>query len=155
LFATMTNVNFSTKSFIEYIHQAIAHRETLKTQLQQATNTPLEWSDLANFTPDFEEDLVQQGKDIEYEFISKSASNVDIFSLKLTVTYGIKGMASYAFHAQELGQEDDRVYTFCHEALAAIHRQDLSLNDWVNMALKVGEMNFRAMELLDAGNTGT
>jgi hydroxylamine reductase len=150
LFATMTNVNFSTKCFTEYIQRAIALRENLKTQLQQ-----IEWSDLANFTPDFDDDLVQQGKDIEYEFISKSASNVDIFSLKLTVTYGIKGMASYAFHAQELGQEDEQVYTFCHAALAAINRQDLSLDDWVNLALKVGEMNLRAMELLDAGNTGT
>jgi hydroxylamine reductase len=149
LFATMTNVNFSTKCFTEYIQRAIALRENLKTQLQQ-----IEWSDLANFTPDFDDDLVQQGKDIEYEFISKSASNVDIFSLKLTVTYGIKGMASYAFHAQELGQEDEQVYTFCHAALAAINRQDLSLDDWVNLALKVGEMNLRAMELLDAGNTG-
>ncbi len=150
LFATMTNVNFSTKCFTEYIQRAIALRENLKTQLP-----PIEWSDLANFTPDFDDDLVQQGKDIEYDFISKSASNVDIFSLKLTVTYGIKGLASYAFHAQELGQEDDKLYAFCHEALAAINRQDLSLNDWVNLALKVGEMNLRAMELLDAGNTGT
>ncbi|HAX79838.1 MAG TPA: hydroxylamine reductase, partial [Cyanobacteria bacterium UBA11372] len=150
LFATMTNVNFSTKCFTEYIKRAIALRESLKAQLQ-----PIEWSDLANFTPDFDDDLVQQGKDIEYEFISRSASNVDIFSLKLTVTYGIKGLASYAFHAQELGQEDDRLYTFCHSALAAINRQDLSLDDWVNLALKVGEMNLRAMELLDAGNTGT
>ena len=155
LFATMTNVNFSTKSFVEYIQRAITHRESLKAQIQSVTNTPIVWSDLANFTPDFDEDLVQQGKDIEYEFISKSASNIDIFSLKLTVTYGIKGMASYTFHAQELGQEDEQVYAFCHEVLAAIHRQDLTLNDWVNMALKVGEMNLRAMELLDAGNTGT
>ncbi|HBE61047.1 MAG TPA: hydroxylamine reductase [Cyanobacteria bacterium UBA11149] len=153
LFATMTNVNFSTKSFIEYIHRAIALRENLKAQLQQAGS--IEWSDLACFTPDFEDDLVQQGKDIEYEFISKSASNLDIFSLRLTVTYGVKGMASYAFHAQEFGQEDDRIYAFCHEALAAINRPDLTLDDWVNMALKVGEMNLRAMELLDAGNTGT
>lgn len=155
LFATMTNVNFSTKSFVEYTHRAIALRENLKLQVEEATDTPIEWSDLACFSPDFDDDLVQQGKDIEYEFISKSASNLDIFSLRLTVTYGVKGMASYAFHAQELGQEDDRIYAFCHEALAAINRPDLSLDDWVNMALKVGEMNLRAMELLDAGNTGT
>lgn len=154
LFATMTNVNFSTKSFVEYTHHAIALRENLKNQVQQAVENPIEWSELACFTPDFDEDLVQQGKDIEYEFISKSASNIDIFSLRLTVTYGVKGLASYAFHAQELGQEDDRVYAFCYEALAAINRPDLSLDDWVKMALKVGEMNLLAMELLDAGNTG-
>jgi hydroxylamine reductase len=54
-----------------------------------------------------------------------------------------------------LGQEDDRVYNFCHEALAALGRQDISLDEWVNMALKLGEINLRVMELLDAGNTST
>ena len=67
--------------------------------------------------------------------------------------YGTKGTASYAFHAQEVGQEDDRVYQFCYEALAALDRQDLSLGDWVALALKVGEINLRTMELLDAGHT--
>jgi len=32
---------------------------------------------------------------------------------------------------------------------------DMELNDLVAMALKTGEINIRAMELLDAGNTGT
>ncbi len=34
-------------------------------------------------------------------------------------------------------------------------RDDLSLNDWVNLALKVGEANLKAMELLDKGHTNT
>jgi hydroxylamine reductase len=33
--------------------------------------------------------------------------------------------------------------------------KNLGLNDWVGLALKCGEINIRAMELLDAGNTGT
>lgn len=31
----------------------------------------------------------------------------------------------------------------------------MSLNDWVNLALEIGKINFRAMELIDAGHTGT
>jgi hydroxylamine reductase len=74
--------------------------------------------------------------------------------LKHTVLFGIKGVSAYADHAQILGQQDDRVYAFVHEGLAAIQRDDLGLNEWVNMALRCGEAALKAMELLDAGNTG-
>ncbi len=110
------------------------------------------WPAIACFQPD-EDNLAAQGQDISLQFISQSGSDVDICSLKLTVLYGIKGLASYAFHALEMGQEDDQVYQFIYEALAALEQQDLSLNDWVALALKVGEVNLRTMELLDAGHT--
>ena len=155
LFATMTNVNFDPKRFRRYIQQAIAHRETLKAQIHQAMETPPTWSALSSYTPDFNASLVEQGLDVGLNFIGQSGTDIDTFSLKLTVLYGIKGTASYAFHAQELGQGDAQVYRFCHEALAALDQQDLSLDDWVGLALKVGATNLRAMELLDAGHTGT
>ena len=66
----------------------------------------------------------------------------------------MKGVAAYADHARILGQEDNEVYAFIHEALAATLRKDLGLNDWVSLVLKCGEINLRTMELLDAGNTG-
>jgi len=155
IFATMTNVNFDQHRFTDYIRRAIAYRENLKNQIEQATGATENWSTISCFEPDFEDSLSAQGEDIALKFISQSGANVDIFSLKLTVLYGIKGVASYAFHAQEMGQEDDRIYQFCYEALAALERQDLSLDDWLKLALKVGEINLRTMELLDAGHTGT
>ena len=153
IFATMTNVNFDRQRFTEDIHRAIAYREQLKTQIQNITGSPQNWSEISCYEPDFQDSLAAQGQDLALQFIGQSGSNVDIFSLKLTVLYGIKGVASYAFHAQEVGQEDDRVYQFCYEALAALDRPDLNLEDWVNLALKVGEINLRTMELLDAGHT--
>ena len=41
-----------------------------------------------------------------------------------------------------------------HEALSSMLNKDLSLEDWVAIALKCGEVNLKAMELLDAANTG-
>lgn len=152
IFATMTNVNFDQSRFTDYIHRAIAYREELK--IQTAIGAAQAWPAISFYQPDFNESLASQGQDLALQFISQSGSNVDIFSLKLTVLYGIKGVASYAFHAQELGQEDDRVYQFIYEALAALDRQDLDVGDWVNLSLKVGEINLRTMELLDAGHTG-
>ncbi|MEI6063539.1 MAG: hydroxylamine reductase [Pseudanabaena sp. ELA748] len=153
IFATMTNVNFDQSRITDYIHQAIAYREQLKAQIQQTLGSTPNWSKLSCYVPNFAESLAAQGQDISLQFISQAGADVDIFSLKLTVLYGTKGTASYAFHAQEVGQEDDRVYQFCYEALAALDRQDLSLGDWVALALKVGEINLRTMELLDAGHT--
>jgi hydroxylamine reductase len=155
IFATLTNVNFDQKRFTEYIRQAIACREQLKAQIQQASGGTQDWPAIACYQPDFNDSLVAQGQDLSLQFISQSGADVDIFSLKLTVLYGTKGLASYAAHAQEMNQTDDQVYRFVYEALAALDRQDLPLADWVNLALKVGEVNLRTMELLDAGHTGT
>ena len=64
-------------------------------------------------------------------------------------------MSAYADHALILGQEDDSVYAYVHEGLAAIQRDDLGVDDWVKMTLRCGEAAYKAMELLDTGNTNT
>lgn len=153
LFSTLTNVNFAAADFVTFINRAIALRESLKLQIQ-ATGNKVVASSIARFQPSSElKQQIQAGKDLEFEFISQSAKNVDIFSLKLTVLYGLKGVAAYAFHALELNQHDEDLYIFCHQVLAEIDSQDKSLQDWLDLALKVGQMNLKAMELLDAGNT--
>ncbi|TRU06796.1 MAG: hydroxylamine reductase [Microcystis sp. Msp_OC_L_20101000_S702] len=149
LFATMTNVNFDQRRFTDYIQRCLEIRENLKAQLGS-----LDWSALAKYQPNFNESLVSQGQEVSLELIEK-VQDLDIFSLKLTAIYGVKGLASYTFHAQELGQEDDSVYQVIQETLAAIDRSDLNLNDWVAICLKVGDANLRAMELLDQGHTET
>ena len=67
----------------------------------------------------------------------------------------MKGVAAYADHALILGKEDDAVFAFLHEGLATMLRKDLSLDDWIKLVLKCGEINLRTMELLDSGNTET
>jgi hydroxylamine reductase len=71
------------------------------------------------------------------------------------VVYGVKGLAAYADHARILGQTDDNVFAFVHEAMAATLDTSLGADEWVGLAMKAGEINLRAMELLDAANTGT
>jgi hydroxylamine reductase len=147
LFATMTNVNFDKLRFSDYIRRCLDIRESLKAQLGT-----LDWPAIANYQPDFAESLVEQGQSVSLELIEK-VQDIDIFSLKLTAIYGVKGLASYTFHAHELGQDDDQVYAVVQELLAAIDRTDLNLNDWINLCLKVGEANLGAMESLDKGHT--
>jgi hydroxylamine reductase len=99
------------------------------------------------------DELVAQGEKVGIE--SKSGVNPDIVSLQEIIVYGIKGVSAYADHAAILGQEDEKVYDFIYEGLAATLDNDKTADELLGLVLKCGEINLRAMELLDAGNTGT
>ncbi len=73
----------------------------------------------------------------------------DILSLRELLKYGLKGMAAYVDHAKILGKEDPAIYTFIREALAALLDDTKSINDLVSLNLKCGEVNIRAMEILN------
>jgi len=153
-FSTLTNVDFDPDRFIELINQAAAKREKLKEKVK-AAGSHVVWSDgPTTFQPQTTlDDLIKQGEQVGLK--SYPGDNPDILSLKHTVLFGIKGVSAYADHALILGQEDERVYAYVHEGLAAIQRDDLGIEEWVGMALRCGEAAYKAMELLDAGNTNT
>lgn len=153
-FSTLTNVDFDPNRFLDLIHQAAKKRDQLKEMVKDAGgNIDLPGGAVA-FDPQATlDELVKQGEQVGVK--SYPGNNPDILSLKHTVLYGIKGVSAYADHAQILGQEDEKVYAFVHEGLAAIQSEDLNLDDWVGLTLKCGEAALKAMELLDAGNTST
>ncbi|MEE4264724.1 MAG: hydroxylamine reductase [Desulfobacteraceae bacterium] len=152
-FSTLTNVDFDPDRFVELIQQSVRLREKLKIQVEGAGGN-IGWPDgPAVFQPKTSiEELVGQGEQVGIK--SYPGDNPDILSLKHTVLYGIKGVSAYADHALILGQEDESVYAYVHEGLAAIQGDSLGVEDWVQMALRCGEAAYKAMELLDAGNTG-
>lgn len=152
-FSTLTNVDFDPDRFMDLIQQSISLRDKLKTQVESAGGNN-EWPDgPAVFQPKTGlEELVKQGEQVGIK--SYPGDNPDILSLKHTVLYGIKGVSAYTDHALILGQEDESVYAYVHEGLAAIQGDNLGVEDWVQMALRCGEAAYKAMELLDAGNTG-
>jgi hydroxylamine reductase len=154
LFSTLTNVDFDPARFVKLINDCVKYREAIKAKLKVAGKT-VEFTDgTATFNPAADlVGMVKQGEDAGIK--SYPEINPDIDSLQQTMIYGLKGVAAYADHAEILGQQDDKVYAYIHEALAATLDKSLSLNDWVGLVLKCGEINLRTMELLDAGNTGT
>lgn len=153
LFATMTNVNFSKRTFIQETRYLINQREALKKEIDELSETPVKWTGIANHTPDFSKSLVAQGKNTIEQKVIPQADDVDIFSLKLTIIYGLKGSASYMHLAHTLGQDDESVYRFYYEALEAINSPNLTLEEGIQVALKIGEINYKVMELLDLGHT--
>ncbi len=153
LFSTLTNVNFDAERIKDYLFRAVERREKLKSEVKAKGGEVPEEGSAAFNPPDNHEALLKKAEEIEPR--PETAPDPDIFSLKLTTIYGLKGIAAYAYHAAKLGQEDPAVYEFMHRALASLERNDLSLEDWVNMVLELGKTNLRTMELLDAANTGT
>jgi hydroxylamine reductase len=153
LFSTLTNVNFDQKYFLETIPRAVKIREKLKGKIQAAGGKTGFAAPTAGFQPAGTiEGLLSQAAGVGLK--ADPEQNTDLRSLKHTLLFGVKGVAAYTDHARILGQEDDAVYAFIHEALASLTRNDIPVNDRIGLVLKCGEINLRAMELLDAGNTG-
>ncbi len=154
LFSTLTNVNFDPADIANLIRRAVELRDALKAKVKGAGGKTDFAQDAAIFTPASTLDgLVAQGEKVGLK--ADPSVDADILSLQHTVLFGLRGVCAYADHAQILGQADDSVFAYVHEALAAMLRKDLNLNDWVGLTLKCGEVNLRTMELLDAANTGT
>jgi hydroxylamine reductase len=73
-----------------------------------------------------------------------------------TAVYGLKGAAAYFHHAARLSYEDAVVCGRLHETLAwLVFEENPTLDEALARVLVVGEINLRAMELLDAANTET
>ena len=152
LFATLTNTNFDPESIIEYIKKSSLIKDQLTNKLKKSDQK----IDPKNQSIIFEleqtkEGLIKQGKLVGIN--SDSTIDPDLHSLQWLLTYGLKGVAAYAFHAYGLGKKDNKVFDFIYQGLAAPLNSSLSVNDYVDLVMKCGEINIRAMELLDAGNT--
>jgi hydroxylamine reductase len=152
-FSTLTNVNFAPEKFAALIKRCVRLRDDLRANIAEAGGRTDFSFDAASFMPDDSiEGMVKQGESVT---ITPDDINADISSLEQTTLYGLKGLAAYACHAQILGQSDTAVYNYIHEALAAMLNKELSLEEWVSMTLKCGEINLKAMELLDSAHTDT
>jgi hydroxylamine reductase len=152
IFSTLTNVNFDPARLDGLIRTGVRLRDELKAAVKAAGGTVPEQGPAAFVPAASREELLAQGEKVGIP--SADEIDADIRSLRELLVYGIKGVAAYADHAAILGQEDDAVYQFIYEGMAATLNPSLGVNDLVGLALKCGEINLRAMELLDAGNTG-
>ena len=154
MFSTLTNVDFDPERFPPILKKIVALREQMKSKVK-AAGGKVDFPDgPANLNlAGSLEGLTAQGEKVGIQ--ADTTTDRDIHALIWTVTFGIKGIAAYADHARILGKEDEAIYAFIHEGLAAALNKDLTLNDWIGLTMKAGEINLRAMEILDAANTET
>jgi hydroxylamine reductase len=154
VFSTLTNVEFDPDRIVALINQCVTLREDLKEKVKAAGGKTDFGEDAAAFTPETTvEGLIAQGEAVGVK--SDPDANEDILSLQQLLIYGIKGVAAYADHAAILGKTDAQVFSFVQEGLAATLDKSLGADELVGLVLKCGEINLRAMEILDAANTET
>jgi hydroxylamine reductase len=154
LFATLTNVNFDPDGIIEYVKKAAELRDSLRNRIQSAGGRVAVSNGPVNLTLEkTKEGLVAQGR--RFGIKSDPSIEPDLHSLQWLLTYGLKGVAAYTYHAYILGKKDSKVFDFIHQGLAAIMDKSIGVDDFVGLVMRCGEINMKAMELLDAGNTET
>lgn len=151
LFSTITNVNFDRNFFINKIKEAVALREEIKEDLKKAGIEVDESCEAINWVYDTDEDI----EAIAAEVGVLSTKDEDIRSLRELITYGVKGMAAYAYHAYQLGYKDDNIFRFMEKALAKVLDDSLTADDYVALALEAGKYGVDTMALLDKANTST
>ncbi|MCS7096161.1 MAG: hydroxylamine reductase [Candidatus Bathyarchaeota archaeon] len=153
LFSTLTNVNFHPDRIVNYIHQAVAYRERLREKIREAGGNVDIPGPACLEVAESKEGLLRQARQYAVMVPPETGPEADLFGLKSLLTFGVKGVAAYTYHAYRLGKKDDRVFKFIEEALTATLNERLGINDFLDLALKCGEINIRAMELLDAAHT--
>lgn len=135
LFATLTNVSFDDAAIREQISAVHRAKDALVPQCQSC-GAPCGRND--------DYDLRQLWEE----------PDEDIRSLKSLILFGLRGMAAYAYHAMVLGYRDAAIDTFFSEALCKVG-ETFPMEELLQTALKVGEVNLQCMALLDKANTET
>ncbi|MBS7009615.1 hydroxylamine reductase [Anaerostipes sp.] len=112
-----------------------------------------------NFNPETIREQIElvhreQEDNDDYNMADLWEEQEDIRSLKSLILFGLRGMAAYAYHAMVLGYSDQEVNQFFYEGLASVG-YDLPQEQLLSLALKLGKVNLRCMELLDQANTET
>ncbi len=146
LFITLTNTNFDPARISALIRKALTIRDDLKAKAGDAAKDIHHDSALWHGRSDSE----FQAKAKEVGVLA--TTNEDVRSLRELLIYGVKGIAAYAHHALVLGFEDEDIYRFIVEALAATTK-DKSADELVGLVMKAGEIAVKTMALLDKANT--
>ena len=116
----------------------------------------------ANFDPKILSDRIDQTLKLIPEQIEipenvgvLATENEDIRSLRELITYGLKGMAAYLYHANALNYHDEKINEFMRETLTKLLDDNLSVEDLTALALETGKFGVDTMNLLDKANTET
>ena len=147
LFSTITNANFDRNSIERRVTEGLKLRDMLRNEAKKQGVKVDESFDACtwNGTPD-----QYAVKALTVGVLAEK--NEDVRSLKELIIYGVKGMAAYAEHAENLGFEDLGVVEFIQRAMAST-TMEKSVDELVALTLETGKFGVSVMALLDKANT--
>ncbi|MGL4447047.1 MAG: hydroxylamine reductase [Shewanella sp.] len=156
-FSTLTNVNFDDERIIAYAQQAVTYRESLKTAYEaaceQSGKAPEQVSPVAQLVLGTSKPEMLAQAPIALLNKDKNDIHEDILGLRLLCLYGLKGAAAYMEHARVLGKTDVDIAADFHEIMAFLGEPSVDADKLFSTAMEIGQLNYRIMALLDAGET--
>ena len=153
LFITITNANFDDNEIELEVKKGLELRNMLRTKLLELggeVNDKFEGTLLTTFEYKGKESLEEVGKTVGV----LRTENEDVRSLREVILYGLKGMAAYAYHAYNLGKNDEELYDFYERALLATIDESKTAEELIALVIETGKYGVNAMALLDAANNG-
>ncbi len=152
---TITNANFDKERFLKEIKRGLRLREEIREALQERGVDLSDLKDAATFSVNSDDDIVFKANNDKERVGVLATKDEDIRSLRELITYGLKGMAAYAEHADNLGYNDPEIAKFIRRALAATLDDSLTVDDLINLTMETGKYGVKVMALLDEANTST
>ncbi len=142
IFMTITNANFDEDAFVKEIQNLIRVRNEVVSN-----NNLVASGELCTIEVNTKEEMYALAEKVSV----LATENEDVRSLRELIIYGVKGMAAYMHHYENLGKHDDEIMAFVYEALAGVTK-DLSVDELVALTLKTGEFGVKTMATLDAAH---
>lgn len=152
VFATLTNVNFDSGRFVDYIKEANKVKEKIKKDAGDIGEVP-EGADF--ISPETRGEILNLSARSNLGVMDDEKLDMDIRSLREFLIYGVKGMGAYNHHANVLGKFDAEVAEFLYKAMGLTLDRSLTVEDYFDLNMELGKENIKCMGLLDAANTGT
>lgn len=149
LFTTITNANFDDEIFYKRIFETLRLKNELLAKVADKDSLPK--AALWNATT--REELEQKANSAEVGVLA--TENEDVRSLRELITYGLKGLAAYMKHANELNYDNADISAFMQKALAATLDDTLTVDELIALTMETGKWGVDGMALLDSANTGT
>ncbi len=149
LFTTLTNVNFDPEVHLTLIKQSQKVKEALRQQAPEGNYPEAATYNLSETKEEMLKDAVKAG--IMYD----QTLNEDIRSLRSTILYGLKGVSAYGHQARFIGFSSDKVDNFYFLGLEATTDDSLSIEQLIDVTMKVGNASVEVMKTLDKANTTT
>lgn len=156
-FSTLTNVNFDDERIIAYAKQAAQYRESLKNAYEatceQSGKTAEQMPPVAQLV--LGTSKLEMLSQAPISLLNKDKNNIheDILGLRLLCLYGLKGAAAYMEHARVLGKTDVDIAADFHRIMAFLGEPSVDADKLFSTAMEIGQLNYRIMALLDAGET--
>ena len=148
LFMTITNANFDSDRFVNRIREGFKLRTKLKAILNE-NRVEIDNSEMLTWTAVTASEMELIGHKVGV----LATENEDIRSLRELIIYGLKGIAAYVEHANNLVYNDSEIHPFIQHALVATTNDTLTADELTALVLETGKYGVSVMALLDKANT--